>query len=373
VKRRTVFLSLLAALALLPWICGGERKTLGHDERRRLPGDFANLKSGRTCFELQGAAPAEAIVFVHGLSSPSSIWGELPRMLRDSGYLTLTYDLYGRGWSDRPWATYDLDLFDHQLDALLRKVGLVRRVHLVGLSMGGIIVSEFALRHPDLVASVTLIDPAGFAVEPPGGSALMTTPLVGDWLMQVFGDRALVAALSSSVHDKSLTGDLVRRFLPQLEYAGYKRAFLSTLRHMPLADYTERYSELGRTPLPIEVFWGRQDEITPPAGADLAAHLLPGARIHLLDDAGHLSHYEKTDEVESGMLEFLRSVEAPLQVRLRGPGDDEDIEAGRPAKDCDDCDPESAAERRGGGYSRVRSPDRPGAGSGNADAAGEQR
>jgi len=313
VRVRPVAAVLLTLLVALPWVCGGERRTLDEQQRRLLPAGFVNLENGRTRFDLRGATPAEAIVFVHGLSSPSSVWGELPKAFRDSGYLTLTYDLYGRGWSDRPWGRYDLDLFDHQLAALLPKLGLTRRVHLVGLSMGGIIASEFTLRRPTRVASLSLLAPAGFEVAEPPGTALLTAPLVGDYLMQVLGNRVLISGIARSVHDKSLAPKLETRFRPQLEYAGYKRALLSTLRHMPLSDFTARYAELGKAGLPVQVIWGRQDEVTPIAGIAKAATLLPAAEIREIDGAGHLVHFEKPDEVFSAVLGFLRGHEAPRQ------------------------------------------------------------
>jgi len=351
---RAIALAVLAVLVVPPWLGGGEREQLGEQARRRLPGIFAKLKQGQTNYSLQGTAPAEAIVFVHGLSSPSFVWGRLPATLRESGYLTLVYDLYGRGLSDRPWVDYDLELFDEQLTGLMRKVGLHRGVHLVGLSMGGIIAGEFALRHPELVTSLTLIDPAGFDVEMPRGTGLLTTPLVGDWIVETFGDRILMAGNARSVHDKTRVGDLVRRFQPQLAFAGYKRAWLSTLRHMPLSDFTGRYAELGRTTIPIEVFWGVEDEVTPVAGARLAAHLLPKAAVHEIADAGHLAHYEKPDEVSQQMLRFLGAVAAPLQDRVRLPGVDADLEQGAPPEECKECEAGDEPPRRSGSYSRPR-------------------
>jgi pimeloyl-ACP methyl ester carboxylesterase len=317
-RRRKALLLVVAGIAAMPWVFGGERETLGDTARRRLPGRFAGLKDGHTNFEMQGKTPAELVVFVHGLSSPSWVWGELPRLVRDAGYATLTYDLYGRGWSDRPWVTYDLDLFVGQLEMLLRKTGVrAGSVHVVGLSMGGIISTEFALRHPGLVATLTLVDPAGFSVPDPPGSWILRIPLVGDWIMQVFGNRLLLEGLERSVHDKSLVPELERRYLPQLEFAGYKRAMLSTLRNMPLSDFRERYAELGTSGIPVELFWGSRDEVTPPSCLDVAIGLLPKAAVHRIEDAGHMAHYEKPGEVAPRVVEFLRATPATVRDEFR--------------------------------------------------------
>jgi pimeloyl-ACP methyl ester carboxylesterase len=313
-KARSVALAVAAAMVAMPWIFGGERQTLGDSARRGLPGRFAKLKDGHTCYELQGKTPAELVVFVHGISSPSWVWGKLPSALRDAGYATLTYDLYGRGWSDRPWVTYDVDLFVRQLEQLLRKTRVRDgTVHLVGLSMGGIVASELTLRNPGLVATLSLIDPAGFLVPEPPGAWLLRIPLLGDWTMQVFGNRLLLGGLARSVHDKSLVAALEQRYRPQLEFAGYKRAMLSTLRHMPLADFRERYAGLASSGVPIELFWGTKDEVTPPACLDVATGVLPKATVHRIEDAGHLPHFEKPDEVVPPLVEFLRATPATVR------------------------------------------------------------
>lgn len=370
-------LAAAALLAALPWILRIEPRTLGEESRRRLPCTWANLKDGRTCFDLEGKPPAEVVVFVHGFNSPSYVWGKLPSMLREAGYMTMTYDLFGRGGSDRPWADYDLDLYERQLDALMRKTGLHRPVHLVGLSMGGIIAAEFALRRSDLVASLTLIDPAGFQQQMPPLTGLLTMPLVGDWLMQVFGGRIALASHADLLHDKYRVGDLLRQFEPQFEIAGSRRALLSTLRNMPLADFTERYAELGRTTLPIEVIWGRDDEVTPFANSALAMHLLPKARLDPIDGAGHLAHYEQPDLVMDRLLPFLRSVDAPLQEgpRAKGAQQEEDgIEQGAAKKDCGECAIQPV--RRDGSYSKARvgkDAGEPGAASGAGKGRGERR
>src|SRR5689334_16019243 len=93
-----VALVLVAVGVGIPWLAGGEHKRLNKFERQRLPGSFAKLKDGRTCYELQGQAPAEAVVFVHGLLTASYAWSRVPQLLRTHGYVTLVYDRYGSGW-----------------------------------------------------------------------------------------------------------------------------------------------------------------------------------------------------------------------------------------------------------------------------------
>ncbi|HYC01250.1 MAG TPA: alpha/beta hydrolase [Candidatus Limnocylindrales bacterium] len=312
-----------AALVYLvgtPFALDGERLDLDDRVRQGVPGRFVKLSAGHTRYDLLGPQPSQVVVLVHGFTSPSYVWGEIPGRLRDAGYRTLVYDLYGRGFSDRPDVDYDLDLYDRQLEELLAKLELSERVHLVGLSMGGVIASEFALRHGDRVASLTLIDPAGFGVDVPVQARLLALPLVGEYVLRAFGDGVLMSGNERGVHDQSLVPDLQARFAPQLAYRGYKRAILSSMRHMPLSDFRERYRELGHGALPVQIFWGRQDRVTPFEGAEVAATLLPKAHVHPVEEAGHLPHYEKPDAVAPRLLAFLAANPAPAQqgVALQG-------------------------------------------------------
>jgi pimeloyl-ACP methyl ester carboxylesterase len=64
------------------------------------------------------------------------------------GHRVLTYDLYGRGYSDRPGGEQDARFFIRQLEDLLEHQGVTQPVTLLGYSMGGAIGAAFAAKHP---------------------------------------------------------------------------------------------------------------------------------------------------------------------------------------------------------------------------------
>ena len=73
------------------------------------------LSQGYVHYELGGPVGGEKVVLVHGLSVPYYIWDPTFDALTEAGFRVLRYDLYGRGFSDRPKLRYDADLFDEQL------------------------------------------------------------------------------------------------------------------------------------------------------------------------------------------------------------------------------------------------------------------
>ena len=107
-----------------------------------------------------GPENGRPVVLVHGFSSPYFIFDTTFEFLVNSGFRVLRYDLFGRGYSDRPRTDYNIHLFVRQLKDLLDALGF-KQVNLVGLSMGGAISAAFISQYPDHVSRQVLIDPAG--------------------------------------------------------------------------------------------------------------------------------------------------------------------------------------------------------------------
>ncbi len=110
-------LSVLFAILL----CAGCVTTSPLDDKARSvsPGDFVQLSQGYVHYQLEGPETGETVVLVHGFSAPMFIWERTVPALTKAGFRVLSYDLYGRGYSDRPDVAYDKDLFDTQLLELL--------------------------------------------------------------------------------------------------------------------------------------------------------------------------------------------------------------------------------------------------------------
>lgn len=98
---------------------------------------FIELKDGFTYYELSGPESGDVIVLVHGYSVPSYIWDSTYVAAINRGYRVLRFDVFGRGFSDRPTVAYDIDLSYRQLSGIIDSLSLTTAVNLVGLSWGG--------------------------------------------------------------------------------------------------------------------------------------------------------------------------------------------------------------------------------------------
>jgi len=119
------------------WRSNLETRTLDDDSRKAAPGRFITLSDGIVHYELSGAANRRTVVLIHGFSVPYYLWDQTFSALTGAGYRVLRYDLYGRGYSDRPDIAYDGASWEKQLHELLAALGSRGRVDLVGASMGG--------------------------------------------------------------------------------------------------------------------------------------------------------------------------------------------------------------------------------------------
>lgn len=91
-----------------------------------------------------------------------------------------------------------------------------------------------------------------------------------------------------------------------MQYKGFMRAILSTIRNGMLDSFLDVYRQLGGMETPVLLFWGRNDHTVPFAHSALIRAAIPNVEFHAIEGCGHLPHYEKPEQVNLILLEFLR-------------------------------------------------------------------
>ncbi|MGC9522085.1 MAG: alpha/beta fold hydrolase [Anaerolineae bacterium] len=288
------------------------KRRLDAAARRGAPGGFVTLSEGKTHFELGGPQTgprlAGAIVLIHGFSVPFFVWDPTFEALLNAGFRVLRYDLYGRGYSDRPRGRYDLTRFDRQLTELIAVLGVETPVDLVGLSMGGAIAIGITDRHPELVRGLVLIDPAGFPMPTLSPMWPLRIPLVGELLMATVGRWLLATGLKKHVRRPEQLPELAKKYRVQMRYRGFLRALLSTMRHGPLQNMADAYARVGRQQRDVLLIWGREDRTVPFELSETVRTVLPRARFHAIAGSGHAPHLERPDLVNRLLVNYLSRV-----------------------------------------------------------------
>ena len=309
-KKKFLFISILFDLIILALIGGyllspDETHTLDSIIRAGLPGQFVQLEDGVVHYELSGPAAGDLVVLVHGFSVPYYVWDPTVNALVNAGYQVLRYDLYGRGYSDRPEVDYNLDLFVRQLSQLTEVVTLNKPFHLVGLSMGGPVAAAYSNQYSQHVLSLSLFAPEVLPVSK-GSIFPMSVPLLGEWIMKVYMVPVfLPQSQSDDFYNPEIAPDWETRYRDQLKYKGFRQAILSTIRYLPTMNALQEYERIGESSLPVFVVWGEEDQSVSYDAILQALKAMPQAEYLQVTEAGHLVHYEKAEIVNKQLLEFI--------------------------------------------------------------------
>jgi pimeloyl-ACP methyl ester carboxylesterase len=242
---------------------------------------------------------------VHGFSTPYFIFDNTFEFLVNSGFRVLRYDLMGRGYSDRPRVDYNIQLFVRQLKGLLDALKL-SQINLVGLSMGGPITAAFIREYPEYASKHVLIDPAGAKqVSLPWILKALKMPIFGELALGLFGSVSMIKSIAADLFDPEAVEHFQTQYKIQMQYKGFKRAILSTMRNGMLDSFYETYARVGALQKSTLLFWGTNDTTVPFEYSKAILKAIPHAEFHAIENCGHIPHYEKPEIVNPILLEFL--------------------------------------------------------------------
>lgn len=175
---------------------------------------------------------------------------------------------------------------------LLDRLRIARAV-LGGNSLGGEVAWRTALLAPERVAALVLVDASGPRFVPeavPLGFAIARLPLVNrlsEWVLP----RSVVAQSVAGVYGdpSKVTSELVDRYFELTLRAGNRRALA---QRIAVFEQGEDASGLARIRQPTLIVWGGRDRLVPPATAQVFARAIPGSRLVVLPELGHVPQEE---------------------------------------------------------------------------------
>lgn len=251
---------------------------------------------GRTIRTLAlGDASGPPVVLLHGFGGDLNSWMFNQPALA-AAHRTIAIDLPGHGGSEKRVDSGDVIGLADAVVAALQALG-IGRGHLVGHSLGGAIALDIALRHPALVASLSLIAPAGFGPEideayVAGFIAADRRKTVVPVLQRLFVDPSLVS--------RDMAEDVVR--FKRLDGATACLSAIAAASFPAGRQAAILRDRLGEVSVPVQVIWGAADRILP---ARHAEGLPAAVAVHIVEAAGHMPHMEKAGEVNRHLLAFL--------------------------------------------------------------------
>jgi pimeloyl-ACP methyl ester carboxylesterase len=289
-------LALLFCLSISFWLRPVDYSIGFNDSRDFLSGfqsQSVQVSGYRMHYLVKGPIDGQPVVLVHGLGGHGEDWLNLAPYLTRAGYRVYMPDLVGFGRSEKPvgfsYAVHDqARLILGFMDALH-----LSQVDLAGWSMGGAVVQHVALRQPQRIRTLILIDAIGLNVKPAWNTSLFapTTPSELDQLeallmpnpptipsfiardiLRVSRERSWVIHRSL---DQMLTGqDATDALLPQLK-------------------------------MPVLIVWGSLDHIIPLEQGETMHQLVPKSQLEVFFGCGHLAPVQCADRIGPKLVDFV--------------------------------------------------------------------
>jgi pimeloyl-ACP methyl ester carboxylesterase len=231
-------------------------------------------------FERGGGGPAWLLI--HGLGGDARQWG--PFVEAAGGTLAMiAYDMRGSARSSRPAGPYAMSALAKDAAGLLEALS-VRPAGVIGFSMGGCVAIELALGFPGLVERLVLVStlPSWGGPHPPSARA-----------RELFRRTDITDELLTEVYEVAF-GPAFRRGFSAGEYVAMRKGdefpqpagcYLAQLAALEGFDARDRVGSISAETLVVA---GTEDRVVPPANSRWLCENIPGARIELIEGAGHM-------------------------------------------------------------------------------------
>ena len=268
---------------------------------------FADIDRNRIAYRLDGRplGEAPALLLIHSHYFNSRMWdGWLPYLEDD--FSVIRFDLTSHGLTG-PDANNDYSMArDLKLmDGLIDTLG-IKRVSLVGSSLGGNIAFHYAAEHPAKVDKLVLINSGGLKREQ---SSKRNAQAIPEWFYRVFyfvPRAAYRAFIEWMVFDSSIVSDaMVEEFHAMFRHAGNRQAELEGMRTF---DLGEPGPVLAGITAPALILWGADNPQLPTshvARFEKALSASPSVTSRVITGAGHLLPVEKPEQSATEAREFL--------------------------------------------------------------------
>lgn len=259
---------------------------------------FIESRGRRIYYERQGQGPA--VLFLHGAGSNAATWWQqLPAFGARHRCITMDIRCFGR--STAPVAEFALDNFVADALAVLDRED-VQRAAIVGQSLGGFIGLKTALDHPRRVAGFAACD-SSLAIDHPvlletiarrqitQRAVSIEQRSLGRWFLENHPEKAALYAQINHFNPSAHS-------IPAPQWGGALAALLQPDKLIPM-------SALRELRCPTLLLVGSEDPIVPVSVMREVAGLVRGSELAVIDDAGHSAYFEKPDEVNRLVLDFI--------------------------------------------------------------------
>jgi pimeloyl-ACP methyl ester carboxylesterase len=271
---------------------------------------FVDLPGGyHVHYQDDGDPSLPPLVLLHGFADSFTTWEGWVRELKTQ-FRIISLDFPGHGLTRAPQdSRLSGEYLADFVDAFAAKLALPRFA-VAGNSMGGGAAWQLAVRHPDRVSALILVDAAGFPNDKPSPDMPLAFKIlrypIGRTVLSKIDNRPLIEqALKADVYDKALiTRSLVDRFAEFQRAPGHRIILMGVGLGAPGPSTKDLLSAIR---VPTLILWGESDPLIEPAAAKKFAAAIPGAKLITYPNVGHLPQLEIPQRSAADVAAFLNA------------------------------------------------------------------
>ena len=253
-------------------------------------GEFVDVGGVRLYYYAAGTrGVGEPVVFLHGFPTSGHLWSDVVPLV-PVGHRVVVVDMLGYGRSDRPLGRpVGIRAHADRVIELMDVLG-INYACVVGHDIGGGIAQWLAVRHPQRVSRLCLVDSVAFAGWPTRDVKLaramlpLTRHLPATWLLSILRTDLLRGYQD---HDRGLRS--IEQYVRPFASTEGRDAFMEHLLALDSADTVAVAARLKEIVAPTAIVWGRHDRFLPPAIGKRLQEAIPGATLEVVPSASHFS------------------------------------------------------------------------------------
>lgn len=269
-------------------------------------GEFLDLSGARLYYYAAGTRGAGVpVVFLHGFPTSGHLWSDVIPLM-PAGHRLVVVDLLGYGRSDRPNGR-GVDIRSHaeRVVELLDELR-IQRACVVGHGIGGGIAQSMAVRHPQRVSHLCLIDSVAFDRWPTMRARMARASLT---FTQFLPPAALLAIVRGNLEhgyaDPQRAVHSIEQYLrPFLTIEG-RDALVAHIRALTSRETRKLARQLRKIVAPTAILWGERDRVLPLSVARDLQTSIAGSTLEVLPDRRHFTPEEAPRQIADGIAELL--------------------------------------------------------------------
>jgi 2-hydroxymuconate-semialdehyde hydrolase len=265
--------------------------------RIEVPVEQREVTAGSVKTAYLSAGSGVPVVCLHGAGAGAVTWYPSISALAEHFHV-IAPDIVGYGESDKPKAAYDRPYFASWLRDFFLALE-IPKAHVIGLSQGGAISLQFSLENPEMVEKLVLVDSAALPAKAPFGF------LFGFFWTYSFPSLAADRYMSRYLVAKpeNVDPNFGPYSLQVVKKPGGKRVCWQSKGAAVSAMPEEELRQIQHQTL---IIWGEDDNFLSIASGEAAAQIMPNAKLHRIQDAGHIPFMDQPEVFNDVLLQFLR-------------------------------------------------------------------